>query len=774
MTWAIAEGDMPSTVAPAGTFSVPYPSGYSQADFIGANAATDHRFVLNYNEVFKASLGQISIEFGASHAVVTNSSAISWTAETPFIVQLDIEDDPLAEAEQQAATTFETTAEFVAAPVVPETKNVVRVFGELEAGDGNEYVLKRGTSSEPANGTGRKQTLSPIWWQLVKHDRLNSGNFNIKGDGDFDDNAGVTDAIRAAAEYGSLITFRPVPDKYMIGALDINLTGLTSKSLRIEAYGALFYAQPVETVAETQAMIDLDGGVADPYTRPDLIWKGGRFNAEGLPYGDPDETTPWRHSSFGARGGCISIRRWHTATFEDMILKGGTAAFDPDGLFAEPGYVAGDQGIAVLSTKYLNMNRVGGIGLPDALVYPRANADMSVPDYETSEGVANITDCWARDCYQGVYGKFSGGQVNVRNFTSLRTWRPVNLLATYVPQINDAGVQEPGTGYQPYSGSLIGLRARETYEFPVLAERAQNFIIQGVEVVDWGRRPDGVASIVNGRRLAPVVYLAGCRNGVVSGVAARVRDWNGGITSEVSLDAAFLNGVYVEDHVHTAAEDPVGGGTRPTNTIAGEAIKISDVTLWGDPVEVVSVPYVGSTNDRVDWVGQDVTSNSIRGIGSIVVVKGSASATIDISGCHAYNMHGTGQEYVFDDDTSQWIDGMLVPSPEGAGYVAGAEFALARTIAAGVVNVPPQLRVNYPTVTIDTEAAAASDDLDTISGSFDGQTIVVRRAVSGRSVVLKNGTGNLSIGADITVSASAHLVVLNRRANTWYLVSSTV
>lgn len=65
--------------------------------------------------------------------------------------------------------------------------------------------------------------------------------------------------------------------------------------------------------------------------------------------------------------------------------------------------------------------------------------------------------------------------------------------------------------------------------------------------------------------------------------------------------------------------------------------------------------------------------------------------------------------------------------------------ATALTIATGVVT----LTNNSSSYTIDTEGAAASDDVDTINGGQDGQVIFLLAANGARSVILKSGTGNI-------------------------------
>ena len=66
------------------------------------------------------------------------------------------------------------------------------------------------------------------------------------------------------------------------------------------------------------------------------------------------------------------------------------------------------------------------------------------------------------------------------------------------------------------------------------------------------------------------------------------------------------------------------------------------------------------------------------------------------------------------------------------------------TIASGVVTATQGYHL------VDTEAAGATDDLDTISGTIAGQMYVFRAADSARSVVFKDGTGNLKIEGDFT------------------------
>jgi len=78
-----------------------------------------------------------------------------------------------------------------------------------------------------------------------------------------------------------------------------------------------------------------------------------------------------------------------------------------------------------------------------------------------------------------------------------------------------------------------------------------------------------------------------------------------------------------------------------------------------------------------------------------------------------------------------------------------------KTIAGGVITVEKGKWYK-----IDTQDSAASDDLDTINGLSAGNEIMISAANDARTVVLKNGTGNLSIRGDISLNEAIDRVRL--------------
>jgi hypothetical protein len=91
------------------------------------------------------------------------------------------------------------------------------------------------------------------------------------------------------------------------------------------------------------------------------------------------------------------------------------------------------------------------------------------------------------------------------------------------------------------------------------------------------------------------------------------------------------------------------------------------------------------------------------------------------------------------------------------------------TIAAGVITIENS---QYPRLyTIDTEGAAATDDLDTINGGFEAQIIVLADVNSARDITVKDGTGNLKLAGDFTLSNQEDTITLVKRGTSWYEVS---
>ena len=72
---------------------------------------------------------------------------------------------------------------------------------------------------------------------------------------------------------------------------------------------------------------------------------------------------------------------------------------------------------------------------------------------------------------------------------------------------------------------------------------------------------------------------------------------------------------------------------------------------------------------------------------------------------------------------------------------------------------------------VDTEGDAASDDLDTVNGAADGAFLVLSPANSARTIVLKDGTGNLRLAGDFSMDINSDFILLIGLASDWYEIS---
>ena len=76
-------------------------------------------------------------------------------------------------------------------------------------------------------------------------------------------------------------------------------------------------------------------------------------------------------------------------------------------------------------------------------------------------------------------------------------------------------------------------------------------------------------------------------------------------------------------------------------------------------------------------------------------------------------------------------------------------------------------------VRLDTQASAATDDLDTINGGVIGDIVILETRISSRDVVVKDGTGNLGLagGADFTLVNKSSTITLIYDGTSWLEMS---
>lgn len=113
-------------------------------------------------------------------------------------------------------------------------------------------------------------------------------------------------------------------------------------------------------------------------------------------------------------------------------------------------------------------------------------------------------------------------------------------------------------------------------------------------------------------------------------------------------------------------------------------------------------------------------------------------------------------------DADQNMNGYAVIDMGKSNFLKGSNL----TISNGAITVTN----NYHQV--DTEGAAASDDLTTISGGVQGMIVVLRPVNSGRDIVVKHGTGNIICGSDRNLlSVNYNIVLLCVDGSNWHMLA---
>lgn len=98
---------------------------------------------------------------------------------------------------------------------------------------------------------------------------------------------------------------------------------------------------------------------------------------------------------------------------------------------------------------------------------------------------------------------------------------------------------------------------------------------------------------------------------------------------------------------------------------------------------------------------------------------------------------------------------------------ASAKSAATLNISAGAITADRTAHA------VDTEGAASTDDLVTINGGTDGNILVLYPADSARTVVVKDGTGNIQISGDFTMDNAQDTITLIKRGLSWQRLSSS-
>lgn len=204
--------------------------------------------------------------------------------------------------------------------------------------------------------------------------------------------------------------------------------------------------------------------------------------------------------------------------------------------------------------------------------------------------------------------------------------------------------------------------------------------------------------------------------------------------------------------------------------------------LWAKSYEImqnISLLGVNATADSTNRLAVRSTAVLVDNIGAGVQVKLNKSAAGDAASFLFQTGYSGRAEIgcVGDDDFrfkvsadgASFATALLLEKNTGRVTVKDSFLSLGTpqtvTIASGAITATRSY------VAVDTESAASTDDLASISGGQEGDLLILKAAHDARTVVLKDGSGNLQLSGDFSLDSVHDRILLQCGGSQWLEVS---
>ncbi len=228
------------------------------------------------------------------------------------------------------------------------------------------------------------------------------------------------------------------------------------------------------------------------------------------------------------------------------------------------------------------------------------------------------------------------------------------------------------------------------------------------------------------------------------------------------IDIGSVDGLSMTGNVLTNAGVLLEDGTVPTaNFTSPTAIQLKGVVggaIVGNTISGKIPEFSGNSCDGFELESQDlgsgavdtddclINNNTILNIDDPVVSANLLNNTFDFN-----KVKGTNDD--------NWDRAHMRSVMRNGGEL---------TISAGAITVTNSFH------SVDTEADAASDDLDTINGGVENMRLTLKPNRSDHAVTLRDGTGNLALAGDFVMNGQEDYIELaynTERAAFWYEIS---
>lgn len=228
-------------------------------------------------------------------------------------------------------------------------------------------------------------------------------------------------------------------------------------------------------------------------------------------------------------------------------------------------------------------------------------------------------------------------------------------------------------------------------------------------------------------------------------------------------ETTYNNAIKKIDSILNRGVISLGDETPPVSPAAGDIyiLGATPTGAWASQANKIAAYYSGSWKFVTPKTG---ATYFVIDVGRFYKWGGSAWATADVASLDDLSdasVSGAAQYEVLAYDGSNFVNTSSLHALNSIGVVAAGEL----TIDAGAVTVTGSSH------TIDTESDDASDDLDSISGGTAGDLLFLTPADDARTIVFKDGTGNLLLNGDFTADHTSDQLFLRKIGSNWVEVS---